>query len=195
MEFPPFDVNKDRSAYFHSEKEVHLNDGLHIDLFRPLLLNNTIEPLNLNVLENDILVRRYIYKIQITTCMISSALSPTYIAEMNPTEYRGVLVSLNEAVVVLEILLGYSFGYTFSSNTYGWMYAYGCSVPVALVMLILSQYAIPPSSRWLMPAGRFGVGTIHIRARGSGCAKVGSHETSRYFVSCSPRAYLRRYCS
>ena len=78
---------------------------------------------------------------------------PTYIAEMAPSQIRGLLVSLKEALIVLGILAGYVVGYLFSSVENGWMYAYGSSLVASFTMLILS-FTIPPSYRWLLLQNR-----------------------------------------
>lgn len=83
----------------------------------------------------DLLKGRLVYGCGIACVMHRG---PTYIAEMSPSEIRGVLVSLNEAVVVLGILMGYTVGYLFSLLSFGWLYVYGCSMPVEMAMRILS---------------------------------------------------------
>ena len=78
---------------------------------------------------------------------------PTYIAEMAPSQIRGLLVSLKEAVIVLGILVGYVVGFIFSRVEKGWMFAYGSSLSTSLIMLGLS-FTIPDSYRWLLLQNR-----------------------------------------
>jgi MFS family permease len=79
--------------------------------------------------------------------------APTYLAEMVPSDIRGLLVSLKEASIVLGILSGYVLGYAFSKTTGGWAWTYACSAVCSVVMLILSFF-IPRSCRWLLLRGR-----------------------------------------
>jgi len=97
-----------------------------------------------------LILGRLIYGVGIACVMHGG---PTYIAEMAPSTIRGLLVSLKEAMIVLGILFGYCIGFAFSHVENGWVYAYGSSLVVSTIMLMLS-FAIPPSSRWLLLQGR-----------------------------------------
>jgi sugar porter (SP) family MFS transporter len=79
--------------------------------------------------------------------------APTYLAEMVPSDIRGLLVSLKEASIVLGILTGYILGFSFSKTTGGWAWTYICSALFSVVMLGLS-FRIPKSCRWLLLRGR-----------------------------------------
>jgi sugar porter (SP) family MFS transporter len=79
--------------------------------------------------------------------------APTYLAEMVPSDIRGLLVSLKEASIVLGMLLGYVLGYAFSKTTGGWAWTYACSALCSVAMLGLS-FRIPRSCRWLLLRGR-----------------------------------------
>jgi len=97
-----------------------------------------------------LIVGRLLYGVGIACAMHGG---PTYIAEMAPSQIRGLLVSLKEAVIVLGILVGYVVGFLFSQLENGWMYAYGSSLVVSFIMLVLS-FTIPLSCRWLLLQGR-----------------------------------------
>jgi sugar porter (SP) family MFS transporter len=79
--------------------------------------------------------------------------APTYLAEMGPSNIRGLLVSLKEASIVLGILMGYVLGFAFSHTAGGWAWTYACSSIVSVFMLIVSMW-IPCSCRWLLLQGR-----------------------------------------
>ena len=82
-----------------------------------------------------LLVGRLVYGVGMGICMHGA---PTYLAEMVPSDIRGLLVSLKEASIVLGILTGYVVGYAFSKTTGGWAWTYACSALVSAVMLGLS---------------------------------------------------------
>jgi sugar porter (SP) family MFS transporter len=97
-----------------------------------------------------LLLGRLVYGLGIGISMHGA---PTYLAEMGPSNVRGVLVSLKEASIVLGILAGYVLGYIFSARVGGWAFTYAFSALFSTFMLGLSLL-IPPSCRWLLLQGR-----------------------------------------
>mmetsp|Transcript_40795 Transcript_40795/g.93914 ORF Transcript_40795/g.93914 Transcript_40795/m.93914 type:complete len:523 (+) Transcript_40795:103-1671(+) len=79
--------------------------------------------------------------------------APTYIAEMAPSEIRGTLVALKEAMIVVGMVLGYGIGFFLQHESGAWKFTYGASIPLAIFMLV-GVTALPPSARWLAITGR-----------------------------------------
>lgn len=80
--------------------------------------------------------------------------APAYIGEMAPSSIRGFLVSCKEAMIVVGMVLGYSFGFAFDSVVGGWAYTYGMSAIFAVIFFI-GVWSLPFSSRWLALRGRY----------------------------------------
>ena len=80
--------------------------------------------------------------------------APAYIGEMAPSSIRGFLVSCKEAMIVVGMVLGYSFGFAFDSVVGGWAYTYGMSAIFA-VFFFIGVWCLPFSSRWLALKGRY----------------------------------------
>ncbi|KAG6557584.1 hypothetical protein Mapa_000860 [Marchantia paleacea] len=89
---------------------------------------------------------RLIYGIAIGLAMHAA---PCYISETAPTDIRGTLISLKEALIVLGILLGYLVGSLEISTVGGWRVMFGAAVPMAALMG-LGVFWLPPSPRWLL---------------------------------------------
>jgi len=87
-------------------------------------------------------------------CGFATHGAPAYIAEMSPASIRGVLVSLKEAMIVLGMVLGYSFGYAFQHVSGGWRITYGVSLIIS-VIYCAGVYYLPPSARWLALQNRY----------------------------------------
>ena len=86
----------------------------------------------------------------------SSVISPTYIAEISPAQYRGRLVGAFQFNVVLGILLAYLSNYFVGTLVEGpteWRWKLGVAAIPALVFF-LSLFFIPESPRWLVGQGR-----------------------------------------
>ena len=78
----------------------------------------------------------------------ASALVPTYISEMSPTDIRGRLSSLFQLAITLGILLAYLVDFALSSaGAWRWMLGLA-SVPAAL--LFIGMYLVPETPRWLI---------------------------------------------
>lgn len=84
---------------------------------------------------------------------VSGIADVAYLNEMAPKEWRGAIVSVNEACISLGFLLAYVAGYMLSVNSSGWRYMFGLSGIVALGQL-LGMCGMPESPLWLKEKGR-----------------------------------------
>ncbi|WP_315074843.1 sugar porter family MFS transporter [uncultured Clostridium sp.] len=84
----------------------------------------------------------------------SSALIPTYLAELSPAEKRGSVSSLFQLMVMTGILLAYVTNYTFSNLYSGWRLMLGfAAIPAAI--LFFGAIILPESPRFLVKDKRF----------------------------------------
>ncbi len=85
---------------------------------------------------------------------ISGIADVAYLNELAPKEWRGSIVSVNEACISLGFLLAYVAGFLFSSSANGWRYMFGVSGLVALLQLLGMISSMPESPLWLQEQGR-----------------------------------------
>jgi SP family arabinose:H+ symporter-like MFS transporter len=88
----------------------------------------------------------------------SSVISPMYIADISPKQWRGRLVACFQFTVVAGILIAYASNATIASiaafHIYGeWRFELGAAALPAMVFL-LTLFAVPESPRWLLSRGR-----------------------------------------
>ena len=83
---------------------------------------------------------------------LASMIVPLYIAEIAPAERRGALVSLNQLMITIGILLSYIVGVIFTPIE-GWRYMFGVAIVPALVLGI-GMFSLPESPRWLFEHGQ-----------------------------------------
>lgn len=83
----------------------------------------------------------------------SSALIPTYLAELSPAEKRGSMSSLFQLMVMSGILLAYITNYSFSGLYIGWRLMLGLAA-VPAVILFFGSLVLPESPRYLVKDGR-----------------------------------------
>ena len=85
---------------------------------------------------------------------LASSTVPLYIAELAPAHMRGLLVSVNNACIVIgQVLAAIVAGFLSADTTHGWRYMLGLGgVPSALQLVGL--VFLPESPRWLLAAGR-----------------------------------------
>jgi sugar porter (SP) family MFS transporter len=83
----------------------------------------------------------------------ASFVSPMYIAELVPPRIRGGVVSFNQLMITLGILVAYvvDWGFAPLPNNWRWMFALAV-VPGAA--LAIGMYFMPFSPRWLVQKGR-----------------------------------------
>jgi sugar porter (SP) family MFS transporter len=83
---------------------------------------------------------------------LASMIVPLYIAEIAPASRRGALVSLNQLMITIGILLSYIVGVLFTPIE-GWRYMFGVALIPALILGI-GMFSLPESPRWLFEHGR-----------------------------------------
>ncbi|XP_062267037.1 solute carrier family 2, facilitated glucose transporter member 12 [Platichthys flesus] len=88
---------------------------------------------------------------------MGTALSGTaaclYIAEISPSERRGLLVTLFELMLVVGVMLGFSCCYAFATLPHGWAYTFGLVIPPALLQIGALLF-LPCSPRFLLTQGK-----------------------------------------
>ncbi|XP_077208428.1 solute carrier family 2, facilitated glucose transporter member 12 isoform X2 [Paroedura picta] len=83
---------------------------------------------------------------------LSSIATCVYIAEIAPPHRRGLLVSLNELMIVVGVLFAYISNYAFASFYHGWKYMFGLVIPLGTLQVI-ALYFLLPSPRFLVMKG------------------------------------------
>jgi MFS family permease len=83
---------------------------------------------------------------------LASLVVPLYIAEIGSPATRGALVSLNQLMITIGILLSYILGVAFTPIE-GWRYMFAVAVVPALILGI-GMFILPESPRWLVKNGR-----------------------------------------
>ena len=100
---------------------------------------------------------------------LASALSPLYIAEVAPAEFRGRLVSVNQMTIVIGILLAQIINWVIAepvpldatpmqiyqswNGQVGWRWMFGITAAPSLLFFI-GMLLVPESPRWLAKSGR-----------------------------------------
>lgn len=83
---------------------------------------------------------------------LSSTATCVYIAEIAPQHRRGLLVSLNELMIVIGILFAYVSNYAFANVSHGWKYMFGLGIPLGALQAV-ALYFLLPSPRFLVMKG------------------------------------------
>src|SRR5215203_3648770 len=83
---------------------------------------------------------------------LASLIVPLYIAEIAPPGTRGALVSLNQLMITIGILLSYIVGVAFTPIE-GWRWMFAVAVIPALILGI-GLFFLPESHRWLVKNGK-----------------------------------------
>jgi sugar porter (SP) family MFS transporter len=83
---------------------------------------------------------------------VASMLTPLYLAETAPPAQRGALVSLNQLMITVGILVSYVVGYLLSQGE-GWRWMLGLGALPGLVLFV-GMLPLPESPRWLAGLGR-----------------------------------------
>jgi len=86
---------------------------------------------------------------------ITSYVVPMYIAEISPKRARGALVTLNQLMITIGILVSYITDYLLSNdaNPQSWRWMFLVGFLPALVLLI-GMIFLPETPRWLISKGR-----------------------------------------
>ena len=79
---------------------------------------------------------------------IASFTAPLYISEVSPPAIRGKLVSLNQLMITLGIVVSYLADYGLAPKE-AWRWMFGLAAVPALILL-LGLFFVPESPRWLM---------------------------------------------
>lgn len=90
---------------------------------------------------------------------ITSYVVPMYIAEISPTRVRGALVTLNQLMITIGILVSYITDYLLSNdaNAQSWRWMFLVGFMPALILLI-GMLFLPETPRWLISKGRWAEG-------------------------------------
>ncbi len=104
----------------------------------------------------------------------ASVVSPLYIAEISPAQYRGRLVAITQLNIVVGILLAYLSNYIIGSlhigaNECRWMFGV-MAVPSTVFFLLL--FLTPQSPRWLVAKGRVEEGRMVLQLCGTDAGNV-----------------------
>ncbi|HVF02273.1 MAG TPA: sugar porter family MFS transporter [Rubrobacteraceae bacterium] len=78
----------------------------------------------------------------------ASALVPTYISEISPTDLRGSLSSVFQLAITLGIMLAYIVNFALSSAE-AWRWMLGLAA-IPAVILFVGMYLVPETPRWLI---------------------------------------------
>lgn len=127
---------------------------------------------------------------------LASNVSPTYLAEISPAQWRGRLVSLNQLALVIGILLAQIVnwgiarkvpsGVTLAAMTaswnvqFGWRWMFTAVAIPSLVFLIATPF-IPESPRWLAARGRVDTAALVL-------TKIGGARYSRFELEAIQRS-------
>lgn len=84
---------------------------------------------------------------------IASYTVPLYISETSPARIRGALVSLNQLMITIGILVSYLIDYVFATTQYTWRGMFAVGV-IPAVILGVGLIFLPSSPRWLMARKR-----------------------------------------
>jgi sugar porter (SP) family MFS transporter len=95
---------------------------------------------------------------------LASLIVPLYIAEIAPPDSRGALVSLNQLMITIGILLSYIVGVAFTPIE-GWRWMFAVAIIPALILGI-GMFFLPESPRWLVKNGKLAKArSVLIRSR------------------------------
>ena len=84
---------------------------------------------------------------------VASYTAPLYISEISPPEARGALVSLNQLMITIGIVVSYlvDLALTLGTNEWRWMFGLGA---LPAVILIVGMIFLSESPRWLVAHNR-----------------------------------------
>ena len=90
---------------------------------------------------------------------ITSYVVPMYISEISPSRERGALVTLNQLMITIGILVSYIADYLLSddskADSWRWMFLVGF---IPAIILLIGMFFLPETPRWLIGKGRWDEG-------------------------------------
>jgi sugar porter (SP) family MFS transporter len=84
---------------------------------------------------------------------VASYAVPLYISEMSPPKIRGALVSLNQLMITIGIMVSYFVDEMFAHTEWTWRWMFFVGV-VPAVVLFVGMFFLPRSPRWLASQNR-----------------------------------------
>ncbi|MEA1916817.1 MAG: sugar porter family MFS transporter, partial [Campylobacterota bacterium] len=84
---------------------------------------------------------------------VASFSVPLYISEVAPSEIRGSLVSFNQLMITIGIVMSYLVDYSLASVEQGWRYMFAFGL-LPSILLFLGMFLLPNSPRWLISVGK-----------------------------------------
>ena len=86
---------------------------------------------------------------------IASFSVPLYISEISPTKNRGALVTMNQLMITIGILVSYITDYLIANdaNPYSWRWMFYVGFFPALILFI-GMFFVPETPRWLIGKGK-----------------------------------------
>jgi len=86
---------------------------------------------------------------------IASFTVPLYIGEISPTKNRGAMVTLNQLMICIGVLVSYISDYAIADDanpeSWRWMFLVGF---IPAVILFVGMFFVPETPRWLISKGR-----------------------------------------
>lgn len=83
---------------------------------------------------------------------VASYVAPLYISEISPANARGSLVSLNQFMITIGIVVSYLMDYVLTLGQQEWRWMFGLGA-VPAVILLAGMIFLPESPRWLVSRG------------------------------------------
>ena len=86
---------------------------------------------------------------------IASFSVPLYISEISPTKNRGALVSMNQLMITIGILVSYISDYLIANdaNPFSWRWMFYVGFFPAMILLV-GMFFVPETPRWLIGKGK-----------------------------------------
>ncbi|MEU7295148.1 sugar porter family MFS transporter [Streptomyces exfoliatus] len=91
-----------------------------------------------------LLVARIVLGLAVGT---ASALVPVYLSEISPTRIRGRLLTMNQLMITVGILVAYLVNLAFA-NGGDWRAMFACGAVPALVLVVAAAWFLPESPQW-----------------------------------------------
>ena len=116
----------------------------------------------------------------------ASFLTPLYIAELSPADWRGRLVTVSALFITGGQVIAYVVGWGFATHGGGWRWMVGLGAVPAAIQLLLGTFAgMPETPRWLVKAGKVE------RARGVLDSVYGDEDSGKRMVNSVLRQVIK----